>query len=219
MADEMIPMEQQTTQEMPQIPQSAPEGGSSKRSTIALLAGAVLLGVVLAIVLFFVFGRDSSPPSGNAVAEQPGSAVAQTSQSATSAPVAGAAVTPVEPAEVPLTDVFTFRDIFEPLVKPASTSGTGGEGSGEATSTGGGGGSTEETETTSAENTLLLQDITVEDGEATAVLVWNGVTYDAHEGDQIDDSPWQVLEIRDSSVVMLFGDTQVVLSVGQAVSK
>ncbi len=51
------------------------------------------------------------------------------------------------------------------------------------------------------------------------VFVWNGVTYTEGAGGTIDSSPWKVLEVNSDSVVMLYGDTQVTLTVGQGVSK
>ena len=48
---------------------------------------------------------------------------------------------------------------------------------------------------------------------------WNGTTYTLAEGEQVDDSPWKVLEINSDSVVMLFGDTRITLSTGQGITK
>ena len=38
-------------------------------------------------------------------------------------------------------------------------------------------------------------------------------------GDPIADTPWKVVSIGDTSVVMLYGDTQVTLTTGQGLSK
>lgn len=217
MADEthMTGQQSASTPPLPAREQPAPPRPPARGRRTATAVGAVLLVLVLLIAVAVLLGRGILG-SADTAAQGQESAVAQTAQAGAAAP-AVTQTPPAEPVEVPLTDVFTFRDIFEPVVKPASTTqGGSGEGS-ETTQTGG---SEETSETPSAsENTLLLQDITVTDGVPTAVLVWNGTTYSAAEGDQVDDSPWKVLEIQDSTVVMLYGDTQVVLSVGQAVSK
>ncbi len=212
----MYSTERQTTSPAPWPPEPAPPQRSGRRRSSLLAIGAVALVIVLVVVLVVLIGRGMM--GSGSETEDTASAAAQTAQTA-APPATAATPPPPEPAQVPLTDVFTFRDIFVPVVKPASTTdgGSGNGGGTEPTSTGGSG-ETSETAGLPA-NTLLLQDITVSDGEPTAVLVWNGTTYNANEGDQVDDSPWQVLEIRDSSVVMLYGDTQVVLSVGQAVTK
>ncbi|PKQ19955.1 MAG: hypothetical protein CVT66_07355 [Actinobacteria bacterium HGW-Actinobacteria-6] len=106
-------------------------------------------------------------------------------------------------------EVFTFRDIFKPLLG-AVTVGT-------TTATE----STTETVEISeyAAGTLYLTAVGSENGEQFASFVWNGEDYVLGEGDIIDGTPWKVLDIRTSDVVMLYGDQQVVLSVGQGISK
>lgn len=182
-------------------------GGPARSSRGKLVIGAVLLlAVVLAAAaVFFLFGHASPTDTAdsNVAVAQNGTAPAAPSSTAP----AQASEQAVAPAQVALDEVFTFRDVFVPLVKAAVSSTASSE-----TSTPG---STPQT----SDNTILLQDIMVENGERTAVLIWNGQTYNVQPGDEISDSPWKVLEIRADSVVMLYGDTQVVLSVGQAVSK
>ncbi len=51
------------------------------------------------------------------------------------------------------------------------------------------------------------------------MFVWNGTTYTAGAGEVIGSSPWKVVEVGTDSVVMLYGDTQVTLSLGQGISK
>jgi hypothetical protein len=114
-------------------------------------------------------------------------------------------------AAKPLSSSFVFRDIFEPTIKPSVvTSGTGA--------------STDSTDTQGdAQNvpadTLYLESIETVDGTPVANLVWNGKTYQVAEGDQLEGTPWQVLEISSTTVVMLYGDTRVTLTVGQGISK
>lgn len=213
-ADETTPIEQTPPSEVREVlampPTPRPSLTSSKRGKVVVVGGLFALIVVLAAALFFLFGQVSPSPSGNGIATGPSSAAAQTVQPSTTATTTAAAAD--APAQVPLTEVFTFRDIFEPLIKPVSTS-TNTDSNPTTSSAGNDNGSG------ASANSILLQDVTVEDGVPTAVVVWEGETYHVQEGDQIDGSPWQVLDIQDSSVVMLYGDTQVVLSVGQQVSK
>lgn len=188
-----------------------PKARSSRAGKVAI--GAVLLLLILAVAAgaFFVFFGGSSDSTDIPSAPAPAGveqAVAQT----TPAPAPSSSevtITPVEPLETPLTDVFTFRDIFEPLAKAPATSSGGTTG---GTPTGGG-------STTNSANTILLQDITSENGEPKAVVVWNGTTYTVGEGEQVDGSAWEVLSIGTDSVVMLYGDVQVTLSIGQAITK
>ena len=39
------------------------------------------------------------------------------------------------------------------------------------------------------------------------------------KGDTLLDTPWKVVDIGDDSVEMLYGDTEVTLTVGQGLSK
>lgn len=115
----------------------------------------------------------------------------------------------------PLSSTFVFRDIFVPTVKPTIESTGTPSGSGTTTPSG-------ESPGGSAgipADTLYLESISTVDGTPVANLVWNGKTFQAAEGDQLEGTPWQVLEISSNSVVMLYGDTRVTLTVGQGISK
>jgi len=178
------------------------------RPVVVMVAAAVLLLVVAAsaaAVYMFVL----SAPDGNDLAVAP----APVEQ----APVAAqSAEEVVEPAPVPLKRVFTFRDIFDSLIEPA-TKETGGSGT-----TGTGSGVTGSTTTTSTatanDGTLTLQNVVSVDGQPAAVLLLNGQTYTLKEGESISGTPWKVLSIDGQTVVMLYGDVQVTLSVGQGVT-
>jgi type IV pilus biogenesis protein PilP len=186
---------------------------SSRKGKFMVAGGVFGLIVVVAFALFFLFGQVSPPSSGRGLVGGPSSAAAQTvQQPTTAAPSTVATVIADEPPEVALTEVFTFRDIFEPLIKPVASTGSSSESS--PTPPG-----SNDSGSGASENSILLQDITVSNGQPTAVVVWEGETYEVQEGDQVDSSPWKVLSIESSSVVMLFGDTQVTLSVGQELSK
>lgn len=123
----------------------------------------------------------------------------------------------VEPKEVALREVFTFRDVFAPLIDasapaPAAAGDTAGEGEGgETTGTAGG--------EAALPGTLYLQDVSTQDGEAVANLTLDGTEYALAEGDALGTTPWEVLSIEDDTVVMLYGDDRVTLTVGQGISK
>ena len=111
-------------------------------------------------------------------------------------------------AEVSNSEVFTFRDIFEPLIVELEE---------ETTATA----STTDTDTanTTVSGTLYLTDIYYQDGEYNAVFMLDGVTYTLTDGERVGTSSWQVVTVSADSVVMLFGDVQVTLTVGQGITK
>jgi len=190
---------------------------SSKQGRIVL--GAVGVFVLLAVVGVLVFafvlqpGDDAQqeamvPPAG-AVPPNQGT-VTQVSSEAN----------PTEPETKPLSSTFTFRDIFEPTTNPATAPTGSSTTSGTASTTGDtdaddGGSSSADVPA----DTLLLKSVSTVDGEPVATFVWNGETYEAGEGDQLGDTPWKVVSIEGNTVVMLYGDSQVSLTVGQGVSK
>jgi hypothetical protein len=200
-------------------PESKTNFLSTSRGKIIVIAAAVIgflvvAGVVAALVFTF-FIRDAVE---NAADELTGGLVTQVTTS--TAPGTDEPAIIVEPALVPLTDLFTFRDIFDPLLTPVAVGdGSGGTGTG-GTGTGGTGTDGTGTDTgtfSGAPDTLYLLDIVVEDGVDRAVLSLNGAEYRLAEGETLTGTPWQVLSIGSSSVVLLYGDSQVTLSVGQGV--
>lgn len=208
----------------PRIGRSRTPGANTEatrnRSKYAL-GGALLLVVVIAAVAFFTaLGELGSADTGQV-------AVASTPPAKAVAPASAPQPVPTAPEEVALNEVFTFRDIFEPLVQPTASSGAGAGGSTAAGTWGASESSTvppgaseaDGSGSGASENSLLLQDIAVEDGQPTAILVFNGQTYNAQQGDQIGDSAWQLLYVEDNSAVMLYGESQVVLSEGQEIAK
>lgn len=177
-------------------------------STGAGKAVAIVLGVLLFLgiagaVAVFALGFWVSNKAEDVLSD----AIEQASSQVTTG-VAGSEVATdgpaLEPAAIAPEDIFTFRDIFDPLVKPAVEESA----------------STDESSTTDTEpDVLYLEDIVSEDGAAVAVLLLNGTEYRLKAGEAIENTPWQVLSIGSSSVVMLYGDSQVTLSVGQGTSK
>ncbi|MBU4557164.1 MAG: hypothetical protein KJ747_09865, partial [Actinobacteria bacterium] len=200
MVDDLTPQSAAPTGSPLPDPTAKPGFFSTSTGKIVLIVGAVLAflavaGVVVVVVMTFFLG--------NAVNE----AITQglgttTSQSATGTAPAETAMVPIEPSDIPLSDLFTFRDIFEPLVKPAPEVDA----------------STDASATPEGEaGTLYLLNIVVEDGVSKAVLLYNNTQYSLPQNGVVTGTPWQVLSIGSSSVVMLYGDSQISLSVGQGV--
>ncbi len=70
-----------------------------------------------------------------------------------------------------------------------------------------------------AADTLYLLNILTDGTTQWALMVWDQKEIQLAEGDVISGTPWKVLDIRTDDVVMLYGDQQVVLSVGQGITK
>jgi hypothetical protein len=185
-------------------PETKAGAGFLASTTGKVVAGVVALFVLLAItgVIVAMFGATRWLNSGGVV-------VASTTTASSVAATVPAGSTPVvEPAEIPLSSSFTFRNVFAPSVKPSEPAAA------ETTTT-----SSSSAGSTNTPDTLYLIDIVSTDGVPQGVFVWNGVTYTEGAGGVIDSSPWKVLEVGTDSVLMLYGDTQVTLTVGQGISK
>ena len=113
-----------------------------------------------------------------------------------------------EPPQKPLSASFTFRNVFAPSIKAPVAASTE-TSSGETTADG----------STDSPDTLYLIDIVSTDDGRQGVFVWNSVTYTEGAGGTIGTSPWKVVEVGTDSVLMLYGDTQVTLTLGQGISK
>lgn len=209
MVDDLTP--QDPTQQAPVVPGAeppdapAPEqygGGPSKgffsttAGKIAIIVGALFALMIvagLAIGVFFLFFAGEVVDDFQQTIEG--------SVAATATP--SGEVEPTEPGEIALSNIYTFRNIFEPLIDEPVEEVEEVEGEEEIPSL--------------EENTLFLQDIVVEDGVSKAVLIWNDSRYVLAEGEIISGTPWQVLSVGTEAVTMLFGDEQVVLIVGQGI--
>ena len=195
-------------------------------TTGKLVIGGVLLLVVLGVLagMFFTFfgsGQGGTSPSGSVKGAKSGASATATAQA------------PVEPTRVPLNDSFTYRpNIFAPTVSlPASLTAATSAAVASATPVAGTtGGATPVAGTTGGvvstvvvpkvpANTLFLESIASVGGAKQATLVWNGKLYLVGAGDVVGDTPWKVLSISGTSVVMLFGDDRVTISVGQGLTK
>jgi len=169
------------------------KSGSIPRG-LPIIVGAVVLflivaGVAIVVILNYLTGQ-ADPAQDNVVAE-----VSESAQ-ATPAPVPEPIV---EPAPIASTEIFTFRDIFQPVLRPrVATPGV------DATAT-------------LQPDVLYLLNIVVEDGVQKAVLQLNEVAHTLAQGEAIAGTPWQVRTIADGSVVMTYGDAPVTLSIGHGV--
>lgn len=192
-------------------PESVP-GGAAKQpgflttpsgKIVAIVVGVSALGIVLGLVfviVMFVFGDQTA----ELVQETPPAAASATTTST---------VEPKSPAsEIANAELFTFRDIFDPLLKPVATASAG---TGAATPSG----TTTDTVTPTTAGTLYLDGVVTENGVLKAQLRYNGTSYTLGAGGSIPNSPWQVLRVSSSAVTMLYGDVQVTLAVGQGITK
>ena len=165
---------------------------------LAIVMGLAALGLVVGVVAAFVLDSFEADPGGPEVR------IPEQSAGVTEEPEPAASEAPS--GEASNAEVFTFRDIFEPLLKPLPTPVS-------STST-----DTTDTPTVSA-GALYLDDIVTEDGVLKAVLVYGSTTYTLGSGEVIPGTPWKVLWVTSGSVTMLYGDVQVELVVGQGVVK
>lgn len=221
MVDDLTPMDS-----MPPVGAGADPAGDGKTGFLSTTAGKVVViaaavfaflvvaGIVTFVVVTFVFVDavgDTAGQIANDVATAPSGS--DSSEDATSAVA-------IEPTAVPLSSIFTFRDVFHPLIDPTPAEDTsGGTGTtGTTGSTDGTDGTTDGTTFTGEPDTLYLQDIVVDSGVSRAVLFLNGEMYSLAEGEAISGTPWLVLNINSGSVTMLYGDSQVTLVVGQGVA-
>jgi hypothetical protein len=185
-------------------------------STGKLVVGGTALLVLLVIVgasaTLLTSGCSASmfKSGGVKVTSAPGQSPGTTVVVAEAVPVAN-------PPAKPLTSSFTFRNVFAPSVKPpirwipeptvvteSSDSDT----------------PSNSTSPTVAPVTTLSLDAIVTEGDAhKGRFKWNGVSYTAGKGETIDGSPWKVLDVLPASCLMLYGDVQETIVVGQTITK
>jgi predicted lipid-binding transport protein (Tim44 family) len=182
-------------------PAASPKAGGLKGFMGTTLGKIVVIGLavgvlvtILAVVAVIVLGGLGLSLLGG-LTDQPTGVPAVTP--APGSGVATAAVPPV--AVVGESDVFTPRDPFQQIVLPASAL----EGSDSAVDDA---------------NTLTLLEIIDENGVRKAVVQLGATKYTLAAGESIGGSPWQVVSVGTSSAVMLYGDTQITLTVGQGIS-
>ena len=143
-----------------------------------------------------------------------------TSQSSVTTSVAVDAVPIVNPEQKPLSASFTFRNVFAPSIKPpivpvvATETATAASTTTTTTSS-----SPDTSPTVVVTSTLFLVDIITEGDAHKGVFTLNGVSYTAGNGETINSSAWKVIEVGTDSVLMLYGDDQVTIAIGQGVTK
>jgi cytoskeletal protein RodZ len=168
-----------------------------------LVVGGIAIVLILialgAIAWFFFIGQTG---------EETAAPVVVTSPAATATSTASAEASPTERPADSWADTFAFRNIFQPTIKITLAP----EGSTDGSS---------DTSPTAADvppNTLYLGDTYTVDGEEKAELTWNGSVYVLGEGETIPGTPWKVVSISGDTVTMLYGDSKVTLTVGQAMA-
>lgn len=179
-------------------------GGKIVAVVVGLGVLGIIAGIAVAIVLF-VFGSQAVDNLEDQIQQ---SATDTTEAGSTSSGgVAAQAEAPA--AEVANSEIFTFRDIFVPLIKPLP----------EETDTSDTSTTTTDTVTPTSDGTLYLDGVVTQNNVLMATLRYNGSTYTLGPGGVIPNSPWEVLRVSSTTVTMLYGDVQVTLSVGQGITK
>jgi hypothetical protein len=185
----------------PDVPAPEKAGGirgffATTLGKIVIIGGAIaVLLTIVTVVAVIVLGAIGVSMFQTAVEEIPGSIVTTQAAGSQTGTSVVAAVPVIENSEV-----FTPRDPFQPVVVPAS-----------ATAVEGAAASAQD------ENTLTLLEIIEENGVRKAVLQLGATTYTLAAGEQLGSTPWQVVTVGTSSATMLYGDSQIVLTVGQGV--
>ncbi|MGV8082444.1 MAG: hypothetical protein AB2L09_02250 [Coriobacteriia bacterium] len=175
---------------------------------LAGIAGiVVLVAVVAGIALYWGLGLFSSGTQAVVTTNSPivVTPVAASDEESSSAST--------ETTEAPLSDTFTFRNVFKPTVKATYAAVSSGTGTSGTDGTGTGSGSV-----TTDPDTLYLVGTTLSPTKAATIL-WNGTTYTLPEGAQVGSSPWRVEAIYSDSVLMLYGENAIPVAIGQSISK
>jgi tetrahydromethanopterin S-methyltransferase subunit F len=177
-------------------------GGRIVGIVVALGVLGMIAGIVFAVVMFVL------NPATVEEGQFPTTPVTPSTESPTTTEATETVAAAAPAAEVANSEIFTFRDIFEPLIKPAAEQAASG-------------GSTTETDTVTArtDDTLYLNEVITRDGELVAVMMLGDDAYELSEGESIPDSPWRVLRITSTQVTMLYGDAQVIIGVGEGITK
>jgi hypothetical protein len=159
----------------------------------------VLLGVLAAVAIVALGALGAGLLSSSTGATQlPPITSGTPAASSTASPNTSAALLPIP--TVSDRDIFTPRNPFEiivPSIPETSSAGSSHE----------------------ASDTLTLTDIVTENGVRKAVVRLNGVSYTLAAGATVDSSSWSIVEVKKSSIVALYGDVRVTISLGQGSSK
>ena len=165
--------------------------GFARKSLILIIGAVLLFFVVAGAATFFVLDfletrAQQALDEIEVIVEQP----AETSPTPLPEEI-------VEPAAIPSSELFTFRDIFKPVIRPSAAVTPG------AVATG-----------TAGVDRLTLVNIVVEDGVPNVVVDLNGVTHTLAAGESIAGTPWMVRSIADRSAIFAYGDASIRLAVG-----
>ena len=186
----------------------APVPDQKKQGFFSTTAGKVVLGLIGLFVLLSIVGVVVAMVAFGGITSflNSGDVTATTTTTTSVSTTSGAEAVPVlEPAEAPLSATFTFRNVFAPSIKPPVPAAT------ETSSTA--------TGSTDSPDTLYLTDIVNTDSRPQCGLRVERHNLHTGEGGTIPGTPWKVVSIGTDSVVMLYGDSQVTLTVGQGMSK
>jgi len=188
--------------------------GTNRGRLIAVVAVVVLLVIagVAAAALFLFGGSLLSGGDGDAFEPIPKAPVSATTTSAASVPIEN-------PPQKPLSASFTFRNVFAPTIMPPAAEATTAVEPEPQPPADTGNGSTTESTTPEPTSTLTLTDIITEGDAHKGVFSLDGTTYTAGNGETLGSSPWKVIEVGSDSVLMLYGDSQVTISIGQGITK
>jgi hypothetical protein len=211
------------------VPAGAEEGEaktgffSTRGGRLVLIGGAVAILLVVAgiaaAVLIAVLGVFGGKPAA-VVTPVPAATTTNTSAAVTPAPESSAATITIAP--ITNSDVYTVRDPFQPLIENPVATATA-EPSGSTTpstnTSGSSGGSGTTTGTAGNEDTLVLLAVVTESGEYKGKFQIGNAIYVAGAGEQLGTTPWQVVSVESNSAVVLYGDEQLTLVVGQSLSK
>ncbi|MEI8083692.1 MAG: hypothetical protein WCI74_17790, partial [Actinomycetes bacterium] len=153
-----------------------------------------------------VFGILGGKAASPVAAVSPGSAISTTAPPETSSS-ASITVAPIGNA-----DIYTARDPFLPrIANPLATATP--TPSGTTTPSG------SPTGTAGDQNTLTLLSIVTKSGVRMGNFLLGSTPYQEGAGDRLGSSPWQVISVDSNSAVVLYGDEQVTLVVGQGITK
>jgi hypothetical protein len=191
---------QPVVSDTPVQPDSGGSFFASKTGRILMIAGAAALllaiVVVVAVIALGAFSPASTGPTIEVAATTPGSKTGVAGSTASSG--SAAASQAPSAATIDDEDVFVPRDPFKTVTPPTiDVSGT------ISTSLG----------------TILVVDIVGEDGVYKAVLEVGGKRYTVGTGERVGSTPWLVVAISRTTVILLYGDNRVELESGQGVSK
>lgn len=163
------------------------------RNALLIVAGVILAAVTVGLVAYALSLATPAAPL-----------ITSTVPPITT-PGTGTTTSTLPPTPVPSIDnrdVFTPRNPFtviKPIVIAVASTDTS-----ESTNT---------TDTTGA-NTLKLTDIVTVGGVRKAVVKLNGHTYTLAAGETVGTSDWSIVEVNTSSIVAMYGDDQVTISLG-----